>query len=370
MRIFMLSDTHFGVFPTRGEAWLEMMLDYMDRFFLPILQKHAKPGDVCIHLGDLFDNRNSINVKVLNHAVAVVEKIAAILPVYMLVGNHDMWAMTDTSVNSLAAIRNISNVVCIEKPTVIQFGKASALLLPWVHGKNAELQELQQHAGKDLLFCHSDLVGARTQVNPTRPLNRHVCDIDDFASYGRVYSGHIHIRQQIKNFTFVGAPYHIDRNDIGNQKGIYVLNTETGKESFVPNTLSPEFKTVEIREEADLEQLTPALMEKDYVDIRVHNTAIVKTPSVRTKLDRVLSKHRVARVEWVEDEAATGLAESEAKEEASHTELDVVALGYAWIDAQRFTGDPVEDEVMRQAMREAFQEADRIRSASGAVTSS
>jgi hypothetical protein len=37
--------------------------------------------------------------------------------------------------------------------------------------------------------------------------------------YGKVYSGHIHIVQEINYFTFVGSPYHLDRNDVGNKKG-------------------------------------------------------------------------------------------------------------------------------------------------------
>jgi hypothetical protein len=55
------------------------------------------------------------------------------------------------------------------------------------------------------------------------------------------FSGHIHIRQVNKNFTFIGSLWQMDRNDYNDQKGITVfLSNDTI--DFIPNTYSPIFK--------------------------------------------------------------------------------------------------------------------------------
>ena len=362
MRIYMLGDTHFGIFPARGEAWLTMMMSFMYDVYIPFLQKHVRPGDVLVHTGDVFDNRNSIHVIVLNKTVRLFEDLAKILPVYVLVGNHDMWAMQNATVNSTASIRNIPGVTLVEEPVETTFGDKTALLLPWVHGKANELELLAKYSGKDLLFCHSDLVGARTQANPTRPIDRHVCTIDDFQGYRHVYSGHIHIRQQIKNFTFIGAPYHMDRNDAGNEKGFYVYDTVRDAAAFVSNTHSPEFRVVDIKTEEDMDKLTPELLDKDYVDVKIANSLLIDKPNVRTRLDKVLTKHKIARVEWVDDsyEADAGEINTLA---ASQVDLDVVRMGHAWINAQRFADNDLFDATMKTMMAAVLEDAERIRRA-------
>jgi DNA repair exonuclease SbcCD nuclease subunit len=361
MRIFMLSDTHFGVFPTRGESWLEMMMSYMYDYYLPYLRANARPGDVLIHCGDVFDNRNSINVKVLNRVVRLFEDIGAVMDVYVLIGNHDMFAMADTTVNSTVSIRHVPNVILVEEPTKLRFGDKTALLLPWVHGKESELDVLRKHTGTDLLFCHSDLVGARTQVNPTRPVNRSVCGIDDFAGYGRVFSGHIHIRQQIKNFTFIGAPYHMDRNDVGNTKGIYAYDTETDRLAFHPNTHSPEFKVVDLIKEDDLDQLTPALLDKHYVDLNVYSSLIVTKPAVRTRLDNILSRHKVDKVIWVDDSTSTQQDEDVEVADALSASLELVPMCKEWIMQQQLSDDADVNAALQDEMIRILDDAERIR---------
>jgi DNA repair exonuclease SbcCD nuclease subunit len=61
----------------------------------------------------------------------------------------------------------------------------------------------------------------------------------------KIFSGHIHKRQVSKSgdIMYLGSPYHLERSDIGNQKGIHVLNVdgENVNLEFIPNTYSPEY---------------------------------------------------------------------------------------------------------------------------------
>ena len=53
--------------------------------------------------------------------------------------------------------------------------------------------------------------------------------------------GHFHIRQDNKNIHYIGSPYHKDRGDRGNAKGITVLDFDTGETRFIENEVSPRF---------------------------------------------------------------------------------------------------------------------------------
>ena len=59
MKVFMITDTHFGIYLNNLEKWLTMMEATFYDFVIPYLKENAEPGDVLIHLGDLFDNRTS-----------------------------------------------------------------------------------------------------------------------------------------------------------------------------------------------------------------------------------------------------------------------------------------------------------------------
>jgi calcineurin-like phosphoesterase family protein len=67
-RVWVLGDLHFGVRANSIE-WLDIQKDFFEEVFIPTLKKHVQPGDVLVQVGDTFDNRQSINIKVLNYAV-------------------------------------------------------------------------------------------------------------------------------------------------------------------------------------------------------------------------------------------------------------------------------------------------------------
>ena len=60
MKVYMITDTHFGIYLNNLDKWQNMMESTFYNFVIPYLKENVKPGDILIHLGDLFDNRNSI----------------------------------------------------------------------------------------------------------------------------------------------------------------------------------------------------------------------------------------------------------------------------------------------------------------------
>ena len=135
-RIFLLSDLHFGVRANSLE-WLNNQLLFFDQFYFPFLEKNVKKGDVFFMLGDWFDNRQLLDVNVVNKAVDIIYRISRILPVYLMTGNHDIYKKKETDVNSLVAFRFIPNVTIFEKPCIITNNKSNILVLPWI-GESTE----------------------------------------------------------------------------------------------------------------------------------------------------------------------------------------------------------------------------------------
>ena len=126
-----------------------------------------------------------------------------------------------------------------------------------------------------LSFCHSDLNGAKMHLTSVGHRNTNKISVEEFSNFRKVYSGHYHIVQRAKNFTFVGNIFQMDRSDYNNQKGIFVLDTKTGDEEFYPNMISPIFRRVYVKTEKELDDLESLDIKNDFVDLTVANSLIV-----------------------------------------------------------------------------------------------
>lgn len=355
MNLFIFSDPHFGKYTLDSDRWLNLMKDYFTEFLIPNLKKYAKKGDQLLMLGDLFDNRNAIDMRAINIVVELFEEIGKLIECHVLLGNHDQRMMNNPNINSIATIRNIDNIHVYNEPTEIMFGDKTALMFPWVSGKNTEKEILEKYAGKDLLFCHSDLNGCRTQVNPTRPISKSILDITDFGGFNKVYSGHIHIVQTIKNFTFVGSPYHLDRNDVGNKKGLFVYNTKKNEDIFIENNFSPEFKKHKILEEKDIDKLQKALDEdKNFIDVSISNNLIVNNPKLRLQIDKLSNKYKIERLEYIDDI----VKEIDDKPKKNYSNKSIKDISNDWVDSIDISTDTdmFTEIELREKMKKTIEE--------------
>jgi len=156
-RIFLISDLHFGVRANSIE-WIENQLNFFYKFYIPYLKERYKEGDTLFILGDWFDNRQLLDINVMNKSIDLIFDLADILPVYFMTGNHDIYKKNDTDVNSLAAFRFIPNVTIFEEPVIISNDKSKILVLPWIG--NGEKEEAYAKSNKtDYIFAHTDIAG-------------------------------------------------------------------------------------------------------------------------------------------------------------------------------------------------------------------
>ena len=242
-RVWVLGDLHFGVRANSVE-WLEIQKDFFERLFIPTLKKHVKPGDVLVQVGDTFDNRQSINIKVLNYAVDLFERLGQILPCYVICGNHDIWAKKSNDISSIDSLKWIPNVQVYKEPELLDWSGRKILLMPWRRDAEHEAETLAEFPQTDIVFCHSEVRGIYLN---SKVKNDHGTETNIYDKYTRVYSGHIHFRQEKNKLLMVGVPYQLTRSDRDNPKGFDLVDLEDMQETFFENHISPKFLRYNIK---------------------------------------------------------------------------------------------------------------------------
>lgn len=331
-KIYLLGDSHIGLgYPNKTEKWLNVHREYFDEFLIPKLEEIVEEGDIIVHLGDLFDNRNVIPINLLNFAMDQVERISKIAPLHIIVGNHDCWSRSTDEINTIRPFKYIPNVSIYDKVSVLDYNGLKLLLMPYYEKKSEQIKHLNENKHCDYVLCHSDLNGAKMHLTSTGHKNHDMIGVDEFKGFKGVYSGHIHLVQRQKNFTFIGSNFQMDRNDYGDQKGIFVINTDDESEEFIENNISPIFRKVRIVEEEDLEKLEDLKHTKDYVDIMISNNLLINNRKLRRKLEILLEEGKFASVDYIDD-ITNDLEDEEDEtlnEEFSEDDLDIsIQLDY------------------------------------------
>src|SRR5574343_442571 len=266
-KIFLIGDTHIGLgYPNNVDKWFKIHQEYFSDFLIPLLKDKVKSGDIIVHLGDLFDNRNIIPINLLNYGMDIIEEISKIAPIHIIVGNHDLWSKSASEINSVRPFKYIPNVKIYNYPEILEFNNLKILMMPFIEKKSEQIKIINEYQNCDYLFCHSDLNGCKMHLTSVAHKNND----------------------------------QMDRNDMGDQKGIFVIDTLDDSEEFYPNNISPRFKKLEILTEEDVDKLD-TLNTKDYIDLYISNTLLIGNRKLRRKLEIILEKGSFASVEYIDD---------------------------------------------------------------------
>lgn len=361
--IYLIGDVHLSLgFPNNADKWFRIHKEYFESFLIPLLKEKVKPGDIIVQLGDLFDNRNITPIHHFNYGLYIVEEISKIAPFHILVGNHDMYNKSDGEINTIKPFKYIPNVFIYEKPEKIFFNEKSILMMPFIEKRIEQIKYLKEYSGCDYLFCHSDLNGAKMHLTSVANRNADKIDSIDFIGYKKVMTGHIHIRQVIDNITFVGSIFQMDRNDYKDQKGIFIIDTDTGEEQFIKNDISPVFKKLSITTEQDVEKLDEYRGSKDYIDLSISNNLLISNRKLRRKLEAMLESGGFSSIDYIDDIVqAVNEYVVEDKDEIDESKIDIsIQLDYGDYIKEYIMKQKYENDKFRQGVVEEYDEIIKI----------
>jgi len=271
-KIILISDIHFGARNNNIDIF-NNQIDYFNNFFLPLVNQ----DDILFILGDIFENRNSVNVFILHNTINnIFRKLSeSFKEIHILIGNHDMYFKDHNLVTPVDLLK-YDNIKIYKEPTHITINNQDYLFVPYYEDKLIEKEIMHKYRNKNTIcLMHADIAGFyynKTIMVDSNSGN----DISVYSGYKHIYSGHFHIRQSNNNITYIGCPYHLDKNDIGNKKGIYYI--EDNVVNFIPNDYSPEYIKI-----AYTDMLTTnsedihKLVNNNYVDIIVDSNDMNNT---------------------------------------------------------------------------------------------
>jgi len=256
------------------------MKEWADSFFISLCKEEVKRGERAqkkvglLVLGDVFDDRKSLNLAVNDFAITMFAEVAEVLPTVIINGNHDLYRRTNVGVTSLKSLEFIPNVTVICTPTRINFPEGKVgIAIPYLGSATEETKCLVENADADYAFMHTD-INKMKYANNQKVISG--VNVDSFT--GHIYAGHIHKRQQTKKVTYVGCPYQLNRSDIGNEKGVYILEVATGKAAFKENKVSPLFLQISFDEFSKMDdESLKKIFSHNYVDIIVDDTPNMAT---------------------------------------------------------------------------------------------
>ena len=356
-KIFLIGDTHIGLgYPNNADKWFKVHREYFSDFLMPLLKSRVEPGDIIVHLGDLFDNRNVIPINLMNYTLDIVEEISKIAPFHIIIGNHDLYSKSTGEINSVRPFKHIDNIFIYDKPTKIEFEGVGILMVPYIDNRKEQISIINNNKDCKYLFCHSDLNGAKLHMTSAGHRNADKIDIEDFKYFRKVYSGHYHIVQRDQNFTFVGSIFQMDRNDYKDQKGIFIIDVENEEEEFVENKVSPVFRKYNVISETDVDGLDALRNSKDYIDLSISNNLLISNRKLRRKLEVLLENSGFSSVDYIDD-IVTKVDESvdtTPDEEFDEEKLDIsIQLDYAdyikeYINKQKYESDTFREGIVTE----------------------
>ncbi len=232
-KAYCFTDIHLGI---RGNAE-QSNQDCVDfiKWFCDEVRKD-KEADHIVILGDFFENRNALNVLTIDYAIRGIKLLSELnLPVYILVGNHDLYFRHSRDITSLSIFDNFPNINVIKNPTVIEeIGDHGALMCPYLF--HDEYPKLKDYLDTPVWWGHFEFRGfvitGYNIVMPTGPTH------EEYKSIKRIFSGHFHKRQTKDNTTYIGNAFptnFADSNDARRGITIYDYDEDNVSHRSWPN---------------------------------------------------------------------------------------------------------------------------------------
>lgn len=166
-------------------------------------------------LGDWNENRSALNIATLNYSYQGAKLINELgLPVYFVVGNHDLYNRNNREIHSIVPFEEFSNFVVIDEPVLEENIEGGVLFSPYLFHADGEYDDLIKKYRKVPFWAgHFEFKGFLVTgygiKMPTGP------SPEDFLGPKHIVSGHFHKRQADGNIVYMGNTFPMDFGDAG-----------------------------------------------------------------------------------------------------------------------------------------------------------
>lgn len=233
MQIAILADTHCGV-RNSSDIFLENAEKFYQNVFFPECEKRGI--EKVLHLGDIFDNRKSINVKALSSL-----KSSFLSPLGergmkmdLILGNHDLYFRNILTPNSPSEILDkYKNIKIISNPQTLNYGGVRIALVPWITSENeGDVLGFIQRTSAKILAGHLELSGFEYTkgIVSSEGMSPSV-----FSKFDLVMSGHYHTTSSKMNIAYLGAPMEYFWSDAEDPRYFHIFDTESEKLTKIRN---------------------------------------------------------------------------------------------------------------------------------------
>ena len=244
MKILFIGDPHLKI----------SRLDISKKFLAWIndLVISVKP-DLVVNLGDSFDTHAVIRSEIMTEFMRHVFACTKVCRYIYLVGNHDQYKPNDSAYHALSHIKGkINNFIIVDDTSVID----NITFVPYKH--ESSLFPLRT---TPICVAHQTFIGA----DYGHLIAKDGVDPSTIQGVSLIVSGHIHKRQELAfnnvRVKYPGSPYAQSASDVGETKGVIILNTDDMSEQFIECPL-PKWRSLdlEIKENFDLQSAHEVLL--------------------------------------------------------------------------------------------------------------
>lgn len=311
----MCTDIHFGK-KMNSELHNEDCINYLDWFCENV--KNDPTIDHVWFLGDWNEQRAAINGLTLKYSYAGAKKLNELgIPVYFLLGNHDLHYRNTREVYSTEVFDSLSNFILIKDIQIIENIAGTVLAIPFLNPD--EYENLVKFKNIPVAIGHLELAGF--VLSGENSVLEHGPDHKKFfKSQKRVFSGHFHRRQQKDNVHYIGNTFPMDFSDANDtERGMAVYDFESDNLTYIDWADGPKYIKAKL---SDVLSKPKSILDKNARVKVLVDQDITLTENIEIR--KLLQEKYSLREITLEEQIDTTVQLSEIEQEVEDLKLDGV----------------------------------------------
>jgi len=250
--IYIIGNTLFG-YP----KMFDIQINYFKNSFIPYLKKVYREGDILVHTGNIFYNKQSTHFKVLRDVFDIFDELSTFIQIFVLKGSND-----DLSID-LFNRKNIKIFKETKKVKNLMFIPNGNFLMPdndteylFYNNTPKEIKDIK----KTFNGFYDNEKGSDININIT-------------------------------------SPYQLNKDYTTSPHGFYAFSLKQNEVRFIENNYSPKFKEIYIDDISQLNEIDK--ISNDFVDLIINSKVVEKTEN-KNKVDIFISKNDFHNVYFTE----------------------------------------------------------------------